>query len=292
MELGTLLTAAGRPFSLLITMEGFKLELDSSRFPHDARMAVRPYSRAHLPELQNSRKKISPSRSRRNAQRWQAHLLLSKENASRDRVVEGVEAAATPAPATAASPSPSPVGAPAAENLLVQQPNQLVKRGPGRPPKNKSRGLEVLRSTDDDDFQLDLSPDPCSEEETRDERLEEEEEEEEVVMEEEEEREEVVGTELETLCQQLLIIMKNDELAVAAAQNEHKDLWDPDDPVCKAYLDKLQHQSIVNESRHLMTKKYRDYWDRIQEEDEEEEEGGGEEGGGEEGGGEEGGGKK
>ena len=201
MELGTLLTAAGRPFSLLITMEGFKLELDSSRFPHDARMAVRPYSRAHLPplikgrevvELQNSRKKISPSRSRRNAQRWQAHLLLSKENASRDRVVEGVEAAATPAPATAASPSPSPAGAPAAENLLVQQPNQLVKRGPGRPPKNKSRGLEVLRSTDDDDFQLDLSPDPCSEEETRDERLVVEEEEE-VVIEDEEERKVVVG---------------------------------------------------------------------------------------------------
>ena len=278
-ELGSLLTTTtGRPFKLLLIMGQFRFELDTSMILPLHPMAEKPRKTVRK----------SPSRSRRDAKR--RNLFFTREGRN---FQSPPSLSPLPAPTSAvgwgqaaAADVPAAADEPAAENLLVhvQQPNMVAKRRPGRPAK-KSKGLEVIRGSDSD--QLHPSPDPDSEEEMRNERLVVEEEEE-VVMEDEEERRVVVGADLdlETLCLQLSIITKNNELAVAAAQMEHEDPWDPDDPICRAYLGKIEHQYIVNEGRHRITKKYREYWDRIQEEEEEEEEGGGvEEGGGEQGGG-------
>ena len=118
VELGTFLAATGRPFSFLVTMEGFKLELESSRLaspPQYTRVANRPNNRTDPPpprtnrggdtELQSSKKRVGPSRSRRNSRRWQAHLLSKRRvsplpaprsatgggQTSEGRVVEGLE---------------------------------------------------------------------------------------------------------------------------------------------------------------------------------------------------------
>ena len=213
MELGTLMASTGRPFSLLMSMEGFKFELDSSMFrpPQAAIMAERPYNRSQLPPLTNRRgaeelhssdkKRIGPSRSRRDARRWQAHLL-KKRNVEQSSSSLSPLPAPTPATGGGQAGTGAPVASPsasdaqAAENLLDKQ---LTKRGPGRPPK-KRKGMEELRGSDSG-YPLDPStgPDSGSDEETRDERLLIVEEEE-VLMEEEVEKEEVVVAELETLC--------------------------------------------------------------------------------------------
>ena len=85
VELGSLLTSTGRPFTILLRMEGFVFQLESSKFPPPQvlQMAARPYNRAHRPptisrggaELQSSVKNLGTSRSRRDARRRQSYLL-------------------------------------------------------------------------------------------------------------------------------------------------------------------------------------------------------------------------
>ena len=46
LELGSLLTSTGRPFTILLRMEGFVFQLESSKFPPPQvlQMAARPYN--------------------------------------------------------------------------------------------------------------------------------------------------------------------------------------------------------------------------------------------------------
>ena len=67
-------------------------------------------------------------------------------------------------------------------------------------------------------------------------------------------------------------MMNNDELAAAAAQVARKDPWDPDDPLCQAYLLELDRGRRINAAKVNM----RDiYWAFIEARDDKEEEGGG-----------------
>ena len=98
VELGSLLASTGKPFKLLLCMTGYRFELDSSSSPPSfprlppplpppfARMTERPKYRPPPPrynhgtvELKSSKKWIGPSRSRRDARRWQAHLQKKNE---------------------------------------------------------------------------------------------------------------------------------------------------------------------------------------------------------------------
>ena len=272
MELGTLLASTGQPFSLLVTMEGFKIELESSRFaspPHFTGVADRPKNRADPPspltkrggdkELQSFKKRVGPSRSRRNTRRWQAHLL-SKESRSPLQAptlaAGGGQAstgpvASSPAGAVAGTPATVAPAVPPLPSPSTSAAGALTKRGRGRPPK--VRDPEKLRESyphPDSSLILDY------EEEERDERQELEVE---VEMMEVLEEVEKVEANLETLCLQIIIMMNNDELAVAAAQAANGDPWDPNDPLCQAYLLKIDRDKRIIDGKANMRRKCWDF---------------------------------
>ena len=185
-------------------------------------------------------------------------------NAAKTASTAPVAPAVSPSPAGAVAGTPATV-APAASPSTSAAGAQLIKRCRGRPPK--VRDLEKLRESYP---HPDSSPILDYEEEERDERLEAEVEVEVEILEEVEK----VEANLETLCLQIIIMMNDDEMAVAAAQVATKDPWDPDDPLCQAYLLKLDRGRRLVAAEVNMRNKYRDF---MEARDDEEEEGGGEE---------------